>query len=136
MTKNRFIRVLRIDENGAEVIDIENTNQAFEEALGWDDAWNTPTIRVNGHSYIAVCSDTGKIRHEPIACIGANNLFEPNEQGYIKEPFIVGTTIITKFDGIDDFCSLDQADLNRLADNLMPMHKATNQWYPKVLIIE
>lgn len=132
MTK--FIRVLLIDENGAEVIDIENSNKAFNEALGWDDAWNTPTIKVKDKYFIAVCSDTGKIRHEPIACIGYNNLF--NNAEHLQEPFIVGATIITKFDGIDDFISLDNKDIDTLADNLMTMKTTSKDWYPKVLIIE
>lgn len=131
---NRFIRVLLIDEEGANILDIENSNKAFNNALGWDDAWNTPTIIVGGKRFIAVCADTGKLRHERVACIGRNNFIEPKET--LQEPFIVGATIITKFDGIDDFDSLTSKEIDILIDNLIDNSKRLKDYMPKVLILD
>lgn len=130
----KLIRVLLIDENGANVIDVENTNTGFNNALGWDDAWNTPTILVNGKKFIAVCADTGKIRHEPVACMGRNNFIDPKDR--LQEPFIVGATIITKFDGIDDFEDLTSKDIDLLIDNLIDNSKRLKDYFPKVLILD
>lgn len=128
------IRVLLLDREGANVLDIENSVEGFNNALQWDDAWNTPTIVVNGRKFIAVCSDTGKIRHEPVACIGRNNLIEPKEA--LQEPFIVGATIITKFDGIDDFEDLTSKDIDLLIDNLIDNSARLKDYMPKVLILD
>jgi hypothetical protein len=132
----KLIRVLIIEKDGANVIDIENTNTGFNNALGWGwhDAWNTPTISVNGKKFIAVCSDTGKIRNEQVACIGRNNLMDPKDR--LQEPFIVGTTIITKFDGIDDFEDLTSKDIDLLIDNLIDNKKRLKGFFKKVLILD
>ena len=130
----KMVRVLLIDENGAEVIDIENTNTGFNNALGWADAWNTPTISVKGKKFIAVCSDRGKLRHEPVACLGRNNFIDPKDR--LQEPFIVGSTIITKFDGIDNFEDLTSKDIDLLIDNLIDNSKRLKGFFNKVLILD
>lgn len=128
------IRVLLIDETGANVLDIENTNKGFNDALQWEDAWNTPTIIVGGKRFIAVCSDRGKLRHEPVACIGRNNFDEPKQA--LQEPFIVGATIITKFDGIDDFEDLTSKDIDILLDNVINNDAGLKDYLPQVLILD
>ena len=130
------IRVFIIDKNGASVEDVENTNVAIDERLGWDDAWNTPTIRVGTNDYICICADTGKLRHEPISAMVVDNLFEQGE--FIKEPFIVGAIMITKFDGTDDFESLTDNDIDNLKEHLyhIPSHLPVREFYRTILILD
>lgn len=127
------MRVLLINENGATYIDIENTNEAIDKALGWDDAWNTPTISVRGHHYIAICSDRGKLRHEPVSAIAYSNLIAPKQA--LREPFMVGAIIITKFDGIDDFEGLNDEDIETLDSRLYSHGKPYLKDYLKTLLI-
>lgn len=128
--------VLFIDKNGASFVDIENTNKAFNDLLGWDDAWNTPTIHVWNNDYICICADTGKIRHEPISAITMNNFFEDGDE--IREPFIVGNIIITKFDGTDDFTDLDKHDIELLRTRLykIPSKIPTIDFFRTLLILD
>jgi len=129
------IDVLRLNYEGAKVITIENTNEGFNNALEWDDAWNTPTIRVNGKEYILICSDTGKMRHERISCVSKINLTNP--QDTMQEPFMVGNIIITKFDGVDDFISLTEDDIINLMTRLYKHHNIYNtELMPSVLVID
>lgn len=125
--------VLIINENGASYTEIENTNTAFNKALGWDDAWNTPTILVRNHKYICVCSDTGKLRHERVSAIAYRNLIEPKDT--LQEPFIVGTCIITKFDGTDDFEPLTDEDIEILDSRLYSHGKVNLKEFFKTLLI-
>lgn len=127
------MRFLLINENGAKYIDIENTNEAIDNALGWDDAWNTPTIKVRGHSYIAICSDKGKLRHEPVSALSYSNLIAPKQA--LREPFMVGAIIITKFDGIDDFEGLNDEDIETLDSRLYSHGKPHLKDYLKTLLI-
>lgn len=128
------IRVILIDEEGANVLDIDNTCEAFNEALGWDDAWNTPTIELSGHKFIVVCSDLGKVRHEKVSCLSLVNFLAPKET--LQEPFIVGNVIITKFDGIDDFTSLNEKDIDLIFDSLYYSNKNNSELMPQVLILD
>lgn len=132
-----MIKVLFISENGASFVDVENTNKGFNTLLGWDDAWNTPTIKIWNNDYICVCADTGKIQHWPISAIGMNNFFNDDEE-LIHEPFIVGNIIITKFDGTDDFESLTQHDIELLRTRLykIPAKIPTNDFYRELLILD
>lgn len=127
--------VLLIDKNGASYIDIENTNSAINKALNWDDAWNTPTIRVRGRQFICICSDTGKLRHEPVSALSYANLIEPKET--LREPFIVGAIIITKFDGTDDFEPLNEDDIEIL-DSRLYSHGKTylKEFYKTILVLD
>lgn len=111
-----FIKVLLINENGASFVDVENDYHAFNDLLGWDDSWNTPTIKVWGDDYICVCCDTGKIQHLPVSAITLNDLLSPT--GELHEPFIVGNIIVTKFDGKDDFKSLTEHEIDKLRTRL------------------
>lgn len=114
----KYIKVLLLTKHGASFVDLEDTCEAFNEALEWDDAWNTPTIRIDDVPYIVVCSDLGKVRHEPISCLSLANLYD-NDSETIKEPFIVDNVIVTKFDGTDDFESLNDLDIERLRNRLL-----------------
>lgn len=128
------IRVFLINEEGAREIEIDNDFRSFNKVLGWDDAWNTPTIKINGISFICVCSDTGKLRHEKVACIGINNLMHP--QDYLQEPFIVGACIITKYDGVDDFESLSKEEIMLLSSSILKRTtEDSNFCFPDMLII-
>lgn len=131
-----MIKVLFINENGASFVEVENTNKGFNDLLAWDDAWNTPTIKVWGDSYICVCSDTGKIRHEPISCLSLDNLLDATDQ--IREPFIVGNVIITKFDGTDDFESLTEHDIEKLRTRLykIPQPFRVKDFFKTLLILD
>ena len=131
-----MIKVLFIDMNGASFVDIENTCKGFNDLLGWDDAWNTPTIKVWNNDYVCICADTGKIRHEPISAITMQNFFEEGEE--IREPFIVGNIIITKFDGTDDFESLTEHDIELLRTRLykIPSKLPTKDFYRTLLILD
>ena len=125
--------VLLINETGASYIDIDNTNEAFNRALNWDDAWNTPTLSIRGHKYICVCADTGKIRHERVSALSYANLVEPKET--LREPFIVGSCIITKFDGTDDFEALNDEDIELLDSRLFSHGKTYLKDYFKTILI-
>ena len=129
-----YIKVLLLTKGGASFVDLENTNEGFNKALGWDDAWNTPTIRIDDVPYVIVCSDLGKVRHEPISCLGLVNLFEKGET--IKEPFIVDSVIVTKFDGVDDFESLNDLDIERLKNRLMEVTTGHPDIFKTILIID
>lgn len=126
---------LLINEQGAQFIEVENTNEGINEALGWDDAWNTPTIRVRGHEYILICSDLGKIKHEKVSALSYNNLIEPKET--LKEPFMVGAILISKFDGTDDLEALNDNDVEILKSRLYT-HKKTylKDYYKTILVID
>lgn len=129
------IQVLLINEHGADFIEVENTNTAINEVLKWDDAWNTPTIQVRGQRYIIICSDTGKIRHEKVSALGYTNLISPSET--LKEPFVVGNIIITKFDGIDDFETLNDKDVEILKSRLYTHGKKyLKDFMPVVLVLD
>lgn len=128
------MRVLLINENGASYIDIENDYKAFNKALDWDDAWNTPTIRVKGHQFVCVCSDTGKLRHEQVSALSYTNLIEPKET--LREPFIVGAIIITKFDGTDDFEALNDQDVALLNSRLWTPISIVEEFYKTMLILD
>lgn len=128
------MRVLLINENGASYIDIENDYKAFNKALDWDDAWNTPTIRVKGHQFVCVCSDTGKLRHEQVSALSYANLIEPKET--LREPFIVGAIIITKFDGTDDFKALNDQDVALLNSRLWTPISIVEEFYKTMLILD
>lgn len=127
------IRVFLINKDGASIIDIENDYRAFNEALKWDDAWNTPTIRVRGHDYICVCSDTGKLRHEPVSALSYANLIAPKQA--LREPFIVGSIIITKFDGTDDFMSLSDKDIELIESRIYTHGKHYLKEYFDTLLV-
>lgn len=128
------IKVMLIDLLGHSFIDIENDNKAFDNALGWDDCWNTPAIYVNGQHYICVCSDRGKIRHEKISCLSIRNLYEPSET--IQEPFIVGNVIITKFNGTDDFTSLNDKDIENLEQHILNVGAHKKDFMREILILD
>ena len=125
--------VLLINETGASYIDIDNTNEAFNNALNWDDAWNTPTLSIRGHKYVCVCADTGKIRHERVSALSYANLIAPKET--LQEPFIVGACIITKFDGTDDFEALTDDDIELLDSRLYSHGKTYLKEYFKTILI-
>ena len=125
--------VLLINETGASYIDIDNTNEAFNSALNWDDAWNTPTLSIRGHKYVCVCADTGKIRHEQVSALSYANLIAPKET--LREPFIVGACIITKFDGTDDFEALTDDDIELLDSRLYSHGKTYLKEYFKTILI-
>ncbi len=127
--------VLLINDNGATFTDIENTNKDFERVLNWDDAWNTPTIFVRKHRFIAVCSDTGKLRHERVSALSYDNLINPGET--LRETFLVGTIIITKFDGTDDFESLNDEDIEILNSRLFTHGKTyLKDFYKTILVLD
>lgn len=130
------IKVFIIDKNGVSVEEIENDYRAINQRLGWDDAWNTPTIRVECNDYICICADLGKIRHEPISAMTLDNLFEVRD--FIKEPFIVGAIMITKFDGTDDFESLTEQDIALLKSRVLniPSNKPIKECYHTILILD
>ena len=131
-----MIKVLFISENGASFVFIENNYNAFNDLLEWDDAWNTPTIKVWNNDYVCICADTGKIRHEPISAITMQNFFEEGDE--IREPFIVGNIIITKFDGTDDFESLTEHDIELLRTRLykIPSKIPTKDFSRTLLILD
>lgn len=130
-----IIKVLLINSDGAKFIDIENTNKALNEALQWNDAWNVPTIKVRGNDYLVICSDTGKLRREPVSCLSYIDLIEPKQA--LREPFIVGNVIITKFDGIDDFTSLNDKDIEVLTERLYEHKKPYLKSYlPTILVLD
>lgn len=129
------IKVLLINENGADFVNVENTNEAINKLLNWDDAWNVPSIQVRGHNFLCVCADLGKIRHERVACLSYNNLIEPKEA--LQEPFIVGSVIITKFDGIDDFEALNDEDIEILKSRLFTHGKNyLKDYFPTILVLD
>jgi len=129
----KTIEVLLINETGAKFVHVEDDNKAINKLLGWDDAWNVPTISVMNRKYLCVCSDTGKIRHEKVSALSLKNIFSPKET--LQETFIVGSIIITKFDGIDDFESLNDEDKNVLLSSIM--RPSTNSMYfPDVLVLD
>lgn len=130
------IKVLFIDENGASFVEVENSCDGFNSLLKWDDCWNTPTIRVWGDPYVCVCSDRGKIRHEPVSCISLDNLLDQTEE--LREPFIVGNVIITKFDGTDDFESLTDHDIEKLRTRLykIPTPLKVKDFFKTLLILD
>lgn len=130
----KMIKVFLINERGAREIVINNDYRAFNKVLGWSDAWNTPTIKIKGKSFICVCSDTGKLRGEKISCLGYNNLFSDSE--FYQEPFIVGNCIITKFDGVDDFESLTEEDIKLLSSYLLDTKNQVSNAMPKILILD
>lgn len=129
------IKVLLINEEGADFVNVENNNEAITKLLQWDDAWNVPTIRVRGHDYLCVCADLGKIRHERVACLSYDNLIEPKEA--LREPFIVGSVIITKFDGTDDFEALNDNDIEILKSRLFTHGKDyLKDYLPTILVLD
>jgi hypothetical protein len=127
------IKVCLINENGASFIDIENDYKAFEKALAWDDFWNCPSIDIAGQRFIAVVSDTGKIRKQPVSAITMLDLVKPKET--LREPFLVGTIIITKFDGTDDFASLSPQDVELIESRLFT-HSKIDNYFDTILVLD
>lgn len=130
------IKVLLINESGANFIDIENDYKEINRALNWEDAWNTPTIQVRGNKYICICSDTGKLRHERVACLSYDNISAPKST--LREPFIVGSVIITKFDGIEDYEALNEQDMALLKSRFLYNNNSLllHQYFPTLLILD
>ena len=128
------MRFYRVNKEGASVLDIPNKLDEINNALGWTDAWNTPTIQICGRKYILICSDLGKVQHLPISALCRSNLITPKET--IQEPFMVGTIIITKFDGIDDFEALNDEDLAILQSRTIDAHYFGIDSYNKILVID
>lgn len=128
------MRFYLVNENGGQAIDIENNNKEINKALGWSDAWNTPTIKISGEDYIAICSDLGKVRHEKVSALGINNLLSPKKE--LREPFLVGAIIITKFDGIDDFEGLNDEDIENIESSLIEVGKDSIDFYERILILD
>lgn len=122
-----------INQDGAKTIDIPNDYKEINKALNWDDAWNTPTIRLRGHDYIVICSDTGKLRHEPVSAISYINWLIPTKE--IREPFIAGSIIITKFDGTDDFEALNDKDIEIIESRLFTHGIESLKNYFKTILI-
>lgn len=110
------IRVMVIKLNGVSVVEVENTNKAINDLVSWDDAWNTPMVWCGGRPYIAICSDCGKMRGERISAVKGTQILNLHEG--IKEPFLVGDIVITKYNGIDDFESLNDKDIEILYSRL------------------
>lgn len=129
------IKILSIKQDGYQFKEIENDYEAFNNELEWDDAWNTPTIQVKGVRYIVVCSDLGKVRHEKVSVLGYDNVIAPKEA--LQEPFMVGNVIITKFDGIDDFESLNDSDIAILESRLYQHHYIyDSEFFKTILVID
>ena len=129
------MRFYKLNENGGQSIDIPNTYEALKKELSWDDAWNTPTINIKGIPFIIICSDLGKLKHMKVSCLSYNNIIEPTTT--LKEPFIVGEVIITKFDGTDDFEALSDNDIDIIESRLIEMPKLTKpMFYNRVLVID
>lgn len=129
------IKVCLINNHGADFVNVENNNEAFNKLLGWDDFWDCATILVRGQKFIVVCADTGKMRHEPVSCLSYNNLIEPKEA--LQEPFIVGSCIITKFDGKDDFEALNDKDIETLKSRLYTHGKNyLKDYFPTILVLD
>ena len=127
------MRFYKIDETGAKVIDIPNDYKEINKALGWSDAWNTPSVKLNGRTYIVICSDTGKIRHEKVSALGFVNFITPKET--LIEPFLVGAILITKFNGIDDYEALNDEDIEIISACVVDNSFLTHA-YPKLLILD
>ncbi len=126
------MKTFLVNEQGAKVIDIPNNLEALKQALGWEDAWNTPTLQIGGRKYIVICSDTGKIRHEKISAISVSTILT----GRLVEPFLVGPILITKFDGIDDFMDLDQADINILENAMFQSRNPNDETFDLMLVLD
>lgn len=126
------MKTFLVNEQGAKVIDIPNNYEAIKQALGWDDAWNTPTLQIGGRKYIVICSDRGKIRHEKISAISVSTILT----GSLVEPFLVGPILITKFDGIDDFMDLDQADINILENAMFQARNPNDETFDLMLVLD
>lgn len=128
------IIVMTINNNGAKVVEIENTHKAFNALVSWDDAWNTPVVRVCGRYYIVICADTGKMRHEKISALSCDAI---NRLERLSEPFMVGDLVITKYDGKDDFESLNAKDIELLSSRIITTKPALNQYlYSHILAID
>lgn len=128
------MRFYKIDELGGRVIDIPNKYEAINEAWGLNHAWNTPTLQIGGKKFIVICSDVGKVKHLPISCISKDDLINPKST--IREPFIVGPVIITKFDGIDDFTDLTELDIVLLNNRLIDAKFFGLESYGKILVLD
>lgn len=128
------IIVMTINEQGANVVEVENTNEAFNTLVSWDDSWNTPLVSICGRLYIAICSDMGKIRHDKISALSCSAI---NRLERLSEPFLVGDLIITKYDGVDDFESLDKKDIEILSSRIVNTKEGLKHYlYKQVLAID
>lgn len=122
-----------IDEHGADVVDIANTNEAINKALHWKNSWgcwNETAVDVSGIQYLIICCDLGKRIGLPISAIPT----ETFETGKLQEPFMVGPVLITKFDGKDDYETLTEKDIENLRKHTGRL-KNPISCYKEVLII-
>lgn len=129
------IKVLLINSKGYQFREIENHYEQFNKLVSWNDAWNTPSVVIDGHNYTIICSDLGKVRHDRVSCITMSNIKYPSET--LREPFMVGDIVVTKFDGNEDFESLNNEDIERLSKRIFTTkNKAISQFYNSILIID
>ena len=129
-----LIRVVFINESGMHDMTIENDYQTIKNLIGFDEAWNTPTITLDDVNYIVVCSDLGKIRHYPVSALSLHSLNRRKDR--LEEPFIVGPIMITKFDGVDDFATLTDEDIERIESSMLNLEHAPEDWYNDILVFD
>ena len=126
-----------INENGASVIDIPNTNEAINKALKFEKSYggrNTGSFTIFGYPNIAIVCDLGKVIGLPISAI-PTSVIDIGPDDNIPEPFFVGPTLIGKFDGIDDFITLSDKDIERLKQVTVSTN-GYERTYKQIIIID
>lgn len=129
------MKMYKLSETGHGVIDIPNTYESIKNELSWNDAWNTPTMLIRGKPFIIICSDLGKMKHMKVSCLSYPNLIVPRNA--LKEPFVVGEVIVTKFDGVDDFESLTKEDIELIESRLIETpNLSRTTFFDTILVID
>ena len=128
-----------INENGANAIDIPNTNEDIDKALNFKDGYgsrNYAHIQVSGFSYLAIVCDMGKPINLPVSAVPQKIAYTTTKDA-IPEPFLVGPTLIGLYDESIGFMDLLDNDIERLTHATVDIpHPNIVNTYKKILIID
>ncbi len=107
---NQEIKGIFIDVENQEIkkLTIKNKLKEFYKILKCDSI-ECPTRSINGVKVIIVCDGEGALKEDNIPTIIGLSFKEHK----FKE-FIYGNVFICKFDGIDDFASLSENEINKI----------------------
>lgn len=129
------IRVIVLNDKGYKIVEVQNDYKSIRSLVSWECAWNTPLVQVCGQKYMIICSDLGKLEKKKISCLGYTNLISPKET--VQEPFICDEVIITKWDGNDDYETLNDLDIGILESRLYTHQKKyLRDFFPTILVLD
>ena len=91
--------IVRADGSMPQVKDIENSLSSFYKEIGCS-MINIVSLKIGGEYFDIICDEEGLLKEDPVVTAVNGN----------GEPALVGTLIITRFDGVDDVTDLRSGD--------------------------